>query len=234
MQAATTRYRRISQQNQVDDLVLNHVEFVRHILGKFFHTLPQSTDRENLESAGILGLVEAARHFDAAHNVAFTTFAYPRIRGAILDELRRNSPLPQEVLQGIAKIRTAIESSEPPVTPESIAGVTSMTVDEVEKCLAAMRLTSFETLHDAMLSLSAGEPGDAEQSIENEELQTILAEEIQRLPENERLAVTLYYLEDLRLKEIGHALGITESGASRLMSRAEVRLRSMVQTRLER
>jgi len=233
MQTAATHYRQVSKESQVNELVMQHVDFVRHVLGRFVRRLPKSTDHENLESAGILGLVEAARHYDASQEVAFTTFAYPRVRGAILDELRRNSPLPQDIVKGISKLRTARENLEPPITPELLAGTTGMTVDDVEKCLEAMRLTSFETLQNTIPELTSGDNRSAESAIENQELKSILAEEIERLPENERLAVTLYYLEDMRLKEIGLALGLTESGASRLVARAEVRLRSMVQLRIE-
>src|SRR5438132_1518967 len=98
-------------------------------------------DVENLEAAGTLGLVEAANHFDPDRGVQFKTYAYTRIRGAVLDELRRNCPLPQPMLQRAAKVRQAYEELQQPVTLEALATATQLSADEVADCLAALRLT---------------------------------------------------------------------------------------------
>ena len=88
-----------------DQLVVDNLPFVRHILSKLLNQLPRGVDAENLESAGVLGLIEAASQFDASRKVEFRTFAYQRIRGAILDELRRNCPLSQQMLQRLSTLR---------------------------------------------------------------------------------------------------------------------------------
>ncbi|MCA9215890.1 MAG: hypothetical protein KDB27_22645, partial [Planctomycetales bacterium] len=105
----TTEYDKRTSDQRLDSLVVEHLEYVRHILGRLTYNLPANIDIENLESAGILGLVEAAKHFDESRGVPFKGFAYSRIRGAILDELRRNCPLSQQMLRQIAVVRTAAE-----------------------------------------------------------------------------------------------------------------------------
>ncbi len=124
-------------QGRQDQLVLDHLNLVRHIAGKVAVQLPSGVDRENLHSAGVLGLVEAARRFDDRRGVAFAAFAQTRIRGAILDELRRNCPLPQAMLKRIAVVQRVRERSPPPLTPELIARHAGLTVEQVERVLGS-------------------------------------------------------------------------------------------------
>src|SRR5438105_15672875 len=111
-----------------------HLALVRHVIGKLVAGLPRGVDVENLESAGTLGLVEAAQQFDPDRGVAFKSYAYKRIRGAILDELRRNCPLPQEMMERVALIRKAHRELPRPVTLEALAESTGFTLDEVAEC----------------------------------------------------------------------------------------------------
>lgn len=231
--AASATYRNASLQQRRDELVLENLEFVRHVLGKLAVNLPASVDIENLESAGILGLVEAAQHFDADRGVAFRTFAYPRVRGAIIDELRRNCPLPQQMLQQVALVRTACESLEPPITTEQIAVTSGLSVEQVESCLEAIRLTRPTEWDDSLFHHGpqhTSQPSTTA-SIELKETKQVLADCIELLPEQERIVVTLYYLEDLRLKEIGKVLNLSESRISRVLAKAEFRLGAAVRER---
>ena len=223
---ATDTYRNALVQQRRDELVLENLEFVRHVLGKIIANLPANVDIENLESAGILGLVEASQHFDPERGVAFRTFAFPRIRGAIIDELRRNCPLPQQMLQQVALVRKACESLEPPVTPEQIALRSGLTVEQVDTCLEAIRLTrptewDESLFHHRTQRLTRD---SATSQVEMQESKRLLADCIEQLPEQERIVVTLYYLEDLRLKEIGKVLNLSESRISRVLAKAEFRL----------
>src|SRR6185369_4427005 len=97
------------------------LSLVRHILGRLAAKLPYGVDLENLEAAGTLGLVEAANRFEPERGIHFKTFAYTRIRGAIYDELRRNCPLPQELLERVAQVRQALQSLAPPIRVEALA-----------------------------------------------------------------------------------------------------------------
>lgn len=234
MGTAAQTYRSVSQGLMRDDLIVSHLSYVRHILARMVISLPDAVDVENLESAGILGLVEAAQQFDASRGVPFKTFAFSRIRGAIIDELRRNCPLPQQMLQAISSVRKACESLEPPVTPEAIATATGLTAHQVEQCLAAIRLTRLgawdESSHASHVRRSE-DSAQPESNLERNESKELLAECIQQLPEQERIVVTMYYLEELRLKEIGLVLGLSESRISRILAKAEFRLKEQVRSR---
>ncbi|MCA9205849.1 MAG: sigma-70 family RNA polymerase sigma factor [Planctomycetales bacterium] len=236
MQTASELYREVSSTFERDQLILDHLEYVRQILGKLLVRLPDGVDIENLEAAGTLGLIEAANNFDADRGVEFTTFSYPRIRGAILDELRHNCPLPQAQLQKIAQVRRACETLEPPVTIEAIVAATKLGSEEVEQCLEAIRLTQPEPFSD--ITSVGGRPRGSHEpapdyELEQLELRMLVADGIQELDDRERLVVTLYYMEDLRLKEIGEVLGLSESRVSRLLTRGEFNLREYVRARIE-
>ncbi len=230
---ATRTYRDASQQQRRDELVLENLDFVRHVLGKLAVNLPNSVDIENLESAGVLGLVEASQHFDPERGVAFRTFAYPRVRGAIIDELRRNCPLPQQVLQQVALVSKACETLEPPITPEQIAETSGLSLEQVETCLEAIRLTRPTEWDESLVHIGLQRATKSANSagLELAETKRVLANCIEQLPEQERIVVTLYHLEDLRLKEIGKVLNLSESRISRVLAKAEFRLGEAVRER---
>jgi RNA polymerase sigma factor for flagellar operon FliA len=189
---------------------------------------------ENLEAAGVLGLVEAAQQFDEARGVPFKGFAYNRIRGAILDELRRNCPLPQQMLQQIAIVRNAMESLDPPVTIEMVATATGMSQESVASCMTAMRLTRPQSWDETSFGQQAvGDKNrdDPQAVADDRELKSVLADCIELLPRQERITVTLYYMEDMRLKEIGKVLGLSESRISRILASAQDRLKVLIRSK---
>lgn len=215
-------------QSARDELILNHLWLVRHLVGKLAARVPPGVDVDNLESAGLLGLVEAAQRFDSGRGVDFKAYAALRIRGAIIDEARRNSPLPQELLQHVKLVSKAQEQLAPPVTIEALSSATGLTMDQVLDALTAIPLTqvkSFDPAADELTRLTADVCSD---EMEREEDCKLLAEAIASLPERDRLVVTLYYKEDLRLKEIGEMLGLSESRVSRLLTAAQFQLREYV------
>ena len=208
-----------------DELVLSHLGYVKHILGKLLNQLPPGVDAENLESAGVLGLIEAASQFEANRNVEFRTFSYQRIRGAILDELRRNCPLSQQMLQKIAYLRQIRSGLQGSVTIEELAFAAEMPVADVAQCLQSSRLTQPETWCDSVRV--RGHIGDNENatSVEQAEMRSVLADGIEALPSQMRIAVALHYNEGLKLKEVGQVLGLSESRVSRILDAARTRLR---------
>jgi RNA polymerase sigma factor FliA len=227
-------YTSVAARNRRDELILGHLSLVRHVLGKLLTEMPPGTDVENLEAAGTLGLVEAAGHFEAERGVRFETFAAPRVRGAMLDELRRNCPLPQQMLKQVVRVRKAYEKLPPPVTVDMLSAATGMPADEVADCLAAMRLTRLFSLDRASESGSARSREYHESPAARLELveeRAILASAIESLPQQERLVVTLYYLEDLRLKEIGAVVGLSESRVSRVLNAALFHLGEAIRAR---
>jgi RNA polymerase sigma factor FliA len=228
MEAGVAAYRQVAARDERERLIFEHLEDVRHILGRVAARLPSEVDRQNLESAGVLGLVEAAGQYDPARGVEFGAYARLRIRGAILDELRRNCPLPQRMLKRLALVRQAQLRLDPPATSTALAHLTGLTVAEVDECQQAAALVRqepwtdeiSETLVDESLSDRGGIA-----SLSREEDRSRIADAIEQLPERERIVLTLYYLEDLRLREIAELLKLSESRVSRLLSRAEQTLK---------
>jgi RNA polymerase sigma factor for flagellar operon FliA len=200
-----------------------HLPLVRHTLSRLVAHLPPGIDLENLEAAGTLGLVEAAGKFDGERGVKFETFATWRIRGAVFDELRRNCPLPRHLLERVGRVRQAYKQLPPPVSMEALASATGLMVEEVSDCLAALRMTrrvSWDNFNDPRQDQHPIWEDPAEAGAEWEDQKTLLAQGIAQLPERERLVVTLYYLEELRLKEIGQSLSLSESRVCRLLNAA--------------
>ncbi len=220
-------YSRTAEQTARDEIVVSHLWLVRHIIGKVAARLPSGVDVENLESAGVLGLVESAQRFDASRGVDFKSFATLRIRGAIIDEARRNCPLPQEVMRRVSLVSKARERLPAPVTTDDLARETGLTTDEVLDALVAMPFVHVRSLEQLETDPEEG-PAAGESALEREEQKQLLADAIAALPERERLVVTLYYSQDLRLKEIGQVLNLSESRVSRLLASAQLQLREYV------
>ncbi|MBW3542711.1 MAG: sigma-70 family RNA polymerase sigma factor [Planctomycetes bacterium] len=224
-------YSQTAAQLARDDLIMDHLWLVRHIASRLTASLPSGTDAENLESAGVLGLVEAASRYDAGRGVPFKAYASVRIRGAMVDELRRNCPLPQELLAQVGLVHRAQERLDPPVTIEALVAETGLTEDQVVDCLAAVPLTQLKSLDQIGGDWFRDRFEAPDESLQREDLKRLLAEAIEALPRRERLCVTLYYMEDLRLKEIGHVLGLSESRISRLLTAAQYQMREYVRTK---
>jgi RNA polymerase sigma factor for flagellar operon FliA len=234
MSAAVRSYQDVAVRDRRDALILEHLSVVRHVVGRLLAELPPSLDSENLEAAGMLGLVEAARHFDPNRGVDFRAYAQSRIRGAVLDELRRNCPLPQRVLERVSRIRKAHQELPPPVTIEALARATGFSREDVVDCLGAIRITqmvSWDGLGEPIDTRPDGGIESPDSAVEREERQRVLQKAIAQLPERDRIIVTLYFLEDLRLKEIGQVLKLSESRVSRVLNEALLQLGEYLRAR---
>ena len=232
---AIQTYQRVADQARRDELIVSHLPLVKHVIGRLIGELPPGIDVENLESAGVLGLVESAGKFDPNRNTQFKTYAYMRIRGSILDELRRNSPLPQHMLERVSLIRKAQRTLPGPVTVEMLVEETGLSTDEVSDALAAerfSRMVSWEQTAqpNSMNPMESMAPPHAE--VERWEAVQQLGDAIEQLKPRERLAVTLYYREELRLKEIGEIMQLSPSRISRLLSRAIFELGEKLRVKL--
>lgn len=209
-----------------DQLVLQHLGLVRHVLGRLIAELPAQVDLENLEGAGLLGLVEAAARFDPTRGVEFVHYASRRVRGAMIDELRRNCPLPQQQLQLWTEIRELTAACEVYPSTAEISLRLGVPEQSIIDCLDAVRLLRHEEWRE---ELAPSQGGTAEQTdIERQELCNALSEAIMQLPERLRAIVSMYYLDELRLKEIGEVLELSESRVSRLLTDAQLRLKRIL------
>lgn len=225
MDSAAEVYRATAHQVARDDLIVEHLPLVKQVLGRTLAALPNSADKENLEAAGTLGLVEAAWKYDPSRNVKFSTFARKRIYGAVMDELRRNCPLPQTVLERWGRVRAVLERNNGVIAISEIADQLGITEEEVEDCIVAIRLTQPESWTEA-----SGLSANFDQ-LERAEEAALLADCIMMLSERDRAIVTMYYHDRMFLREIGNTLGLSESRVSRLLATAEIRLQKLVQAK---
>ncbi|ANA41240.1 MULTISPECIES: FliA/WhiG family RNA polymerase sigma factor [Geobacter] len=224
-----------------DELIVNHLPLVKFLVGRIASQLPPHLDQEDLMSAAIIGLITAAERFDPARGVQFKTFAEQRIRGTIIDELRSQDWLTRSLRDKFKKLEKEFVLLEHRLgrnpTSEEVATALKMSVDEYYQMLEEIHLLSFVSLNESWED-DDGSPFGlldilADTSIENPQSQLMarqmldsLTESIESLPEKERLVITLYYYEELNLKEIGAVLELSESRISQLHSQAIVRLRA--------
>ena len=216
-----------------DALILEHVPLLRHIVGRMSFDGGGGLDKDDLYGFGMLGLIAAADAWDASRGLKFSTFAYTKIRGAILDELRRMDFLPRGRREKVRELDAVVRDLEHECghapAPEEIAQAMGIHVDEVDEILATARSaaeTSLDEGVDGPLGALLSDPRCESPvgSAEWEETREQLAQLIQQLPEQEQTVITLYYGEELLLKEISEILGVTESRVSQIHSRALYRL----------
>ena len=221
-----------------EDLITQHVDLVKRIAQHLIARLPSTVDIDDLLQSGMVGLLEAAGNFDPGRGASFETYAGIRIRGAMLDDIRKHDWTPRSVHHKYRKVAEAINAIEGEAgraaKSSEIAERLGISVDEYHKILAdssSSRLFSLEeTLDEPSLHRSPPKADTAtpEQELFQSQFRGRLAEEINRLPERERLVLSLYYEQDLNLKEIGQVLDVTESRVCQIHGQAMVRLRGVV------
>jgi RNA polymerase sigma factor for flagellar operon FliA len=236
-------YRRSGDQGIRDRLILTYAPLVKYVAGRLGSGLPAHVDEGDLVSYGLLGLIAAIERYDPDRDVKFETYAIARIKGSILDELRAMDWVPRSVRSRAREIERAIADLESKLgrapSDEEIATKIGISQDELEGSLTDISRSSIAALDELWtVSGSGGDQIALIDTIEDEsvpdpqsamsatEMKEAIADAIARLPEREKLVVTLYYYEDLTLREIGEVLGVTESRVSQLHTKAILRLKA--------
>ncbi|HLU65442.1 MAG TPA: FliA/WhiG family RNA polymerase sigma factor [Kofleriaceae bacterium] len=205
-----------------------HVEMARRIAGKMARRLPAAL-ADDVQSAALLGLVEAASRFDIGRGESFTAFAAKRVRGAVLDELRRGDVLPRRVRQTARRTRDAVRRLEHELgrapREEEVAGRLGVGVEEYRDRIAGLDAVEVVSLDDVSAVVSAGGEDPAEKT-ERARASDRVARARKRLDRREALVLSMLYDEGKTLAEIGRALGVTESRACQLHTRALRRVRA--------
>jgi RNA polymerase sigma factor for flagellar operon FliA len=244
MGAQTYQKARESVEAERERLILEHLPQVRLIARRIHERLPESVSLEDLISTGIVGLISAIDRFDPAHNVKLKTYAEYKIRGAILDSLRGLDWAPRQQRKRSKQIESAIQSLEQKLhrspTEEEIAAQLGLAMTEYHEWLVDVRGVNLGRLEsasndddgrDLLKYISDGEEMWPSRLLERSELESLLAEAIAKIPQVERTVLSLYFHEELTLREISGILHLHESRISQLKSQAILRLRSYIEKR---
>ncbi len=220
----------------MNEIVEQHAPLVKRIAYHLIARLPHTVDVDDLIQTGMMGLMDAAQNYDANQGASFETYAGIRIRGAMLDEIRRNDWAPRSVHRKAREISSAIQSIEQEkgrnATDKEIAATLGLTIDEYYQQLhesTGHHVFSLDEFNHAdevdAHPITATMSGPVE-SLQSDDFKQALADAIKTLPDRERLLMGLYYNEGLNLKEIGEVLDVSESRVSQIHSQTVIRLRS--------
>jgi RNA polymerase sigma factor FliA len=239
---AWDEYKASGTKSAREALILNYSPLVKYVAGRVSVGLPANIEQADLISYGIFGLIDAIEKYEPDRGIKFETYAISRIRGAIIDELRAIDWVPRSVRFKAREVEKAYQSLEnklkrPPSDAE-MADEMGVSTDELANIYTQLSSVSLVAL-DELMSVE-GERGDRlslvetledtklagpVETIEAEEMKQILASAINRLPEREKIVITLYYYEGLTLAEIGQVLGVTESRICQMHTKAVLAMR---------
>jgi RNA polymerase sigma factor for flagellar operon FliA len=233
-QSVVAAYRTVNAYEK-EDLIRSYLPLVKKVVHRLSGRLPKDVDIKEMINSGIIGLVDALEKYDPKHETNFATYAQFRIRGAILDSFRSQDWLPRSLRFKSHQIEQAYQRKEQklgrPATDEEVAADLNITIDELQKLLSevgSIVMLSFEDGEERFQAeeILAGKGQDPLHKLLGGEKVGLIARALDRLPEKERLVISLYFYEELNLKEIGEILGVTESRASQIRSRALIRLKN--------
>lgn len=226
-----------------EKVILHYAPLVKYVAGRVSTGLPPSVEFGDLVSYGVFGLLDAIEKYDPSRGIKFETYAIARIKGAIIDELRAEDWVPRSVrfkAREIERVYIALESELRRIpTDDEVAEKLGIPVSEYLNLLSKMSLISLVAL-DELWTVSGDKPDkisladivedvrvkDPSKTFEIEEMKDIIADAINRLPERERIVVTLYYFEGLTMREIGEVLSVTESRVCQMHTKSILRLRA--------
>jgi RNA polymerase sigma factor FliA len=222
------------QAGSIDEQILQHAPLVKRIAYHLMARLPDSVLLDDLVQAGMLGLLEAIKNYDVSQGASFDTYAGIRIRGAMLDEVRRSDWTPRSVHKKARQVSAAIRELENQHGREAQAaeiaeylGISAEEYGHILQDTVNCRTFSVEELSEEGSAFETGlETGDPTDDLTKVAFEKALAAAIADLPERERLVISLYYDEELNLREIGEVLNISESRVSQINSQAMLRLRA--------
>jgi RNA polymerase sigma factor for flagellar operon FliA len=224
-------------QTDTSELIGRHSELVQKIAYHLMARLPASVLVDDLVQSGMIGLLEAARNFDATKGASFETFAGIRIRGAMLDEMRKGDWVPRSVHKNSRTIASAIDAVEKQTGEDAkeidVANYLQIPLLEYQQMLQDVncaRLVAYEDLAnpDDMFAQPSSSFDSTFDAVADNQFTHQLAQMIEQLPQREALVLSLYYDEELNLKEIGLILEVSESRVSQILSQAVHRLKSKV------
>jgi RNA polymerase sigma factor for flagellar operon FliA len=218
-----------------EEIVERYGYLVKRIAHHLIARLPDTVQFDDLLQAGMLGLIESQSKYDASKGASFATYAGIRIRGAMLDEMRRGDWAPRSVHRNSRRVTDAMKAVEKrtgrQATVRDIADEMGVSLEDYYDILhdaASCKLVSYEEVNDGEDPSILPQVASGDQAVERDAMLEYLAQAIGALPERERLVMALYYDEELNLKEIGSILEVSESRVSQILSQATLRVRGKI------
>jgi RNA polymerase sigma factor for flagellar operon FliA len=227
------------------DLVNIYARIVKYVAGRMAIGLPHYVEFNDLISAGLLGLIQAIDNFDHERGIKFETYAIPRIRGSILDELRSQDWFPRSLRRKAKQLEEAYSTLEVklgrPATDAEVAKKLEIKIEELDSMVGEVSIATIMSLDadtsgdDNENSTSLGDyladvnDEDVEQILAKQEMKELISNRMSELPEKEQLVLVLYYYEELTLKEIGEILDVTESRVCQIHTKAILRLKGKIE-----
>ncbi len=229
------------QPDYKDELVALHAPLVKRIAYHLMSRLPPSVQADDLIQAGMMGLLEATRNYDPSQGASFETYAGIRIRGSMLDEIRKNDWVPRSVHRKARQIAEAVRKIENEegrdARDHEVADALELTLDEYHRLLqesSCHKIFSIEDFVEDGNEIGDNIPDHTNpgpyEGLQKDDFKHCLAEAISGLPERERLVMALYYEEELNLREIGSIIGVSESRVSQIHSQALIRLQARMRS----
>lgn len=226
-------------------LMQKYLGVVHYVVSKLFKSIPSYVERDDLVHIGVIGLGEALDRYDPYFGIKFETYAIPRVKGAIIDELRKQDWIPRSLRSKSNMIRRVVEDLEQvyrgEVPSQEVAQHLGISMDEYQHWQSQVNCTSVVSLdkpnqnydeHNLYDVVEDETSVNALESLEDEEMKKILVKVIKKLPEKARMAITLYYFERLTFKEIGKILNVSESRISQIHSETTERMKKMIRQEL--
>ncbi len=243
--------RSVPDEQEREELILEHIGLVRYIVGRVSVRLPESVEKEDLESAGIIGLIKAADRFEPGRGVKFATYASTVIRGEVMELLRSRDWAPRSVRRRYRELEENVAALQRQLgrqpTEAEICGAMDLSADEYQELLSSTSSMAVSSLEELMegdeavqvdsdaLPFEAGSiDGDPAAVVDRRALQDLVARAVDDLPHQDRIVIGLYYQDELTLREIGEVLDVTESRVCQIHTQAITRLRTSVESMLER
>lgn len=241
-------YRSTVDPKTKDEIIIEYAPLIKYIAQKIASRLPSNIELDDLISCGVIGLMDAIEKFDPSRDNKFKTYAEFRVRGAILDELRAQDWVPRSIREKAKMIERSYAKLESelgrPATDEEMCKELNVTQEEFHDLLNKAKSVSLLNIDDSATfnrgdkKLIAGLMEDSRAAnpftaVSYKNSRDKIKEGIQSLPEKQRLVLSLYYYEDLNLKEIGQVLDVTESRVSQLHTQAIMKLKLKLKTVFE-
>ena len=240
-----TTYQKLSVDKKRDEMIKNHLNLVNFVVARLSIGLPGWLDKRDLINAGVIGLIDAVNHFDPSKGVKFETYASTRIRGATIDELRSLDWIPRSTRAKSREIESVISNLINKLghipTDDEVAAELDWDMDKYYKVLEQVSGTTLLSLDELVATSSGGDSvksidtvassGESTlEKIERRELIDNVVNILGTLSEQEKLAIALYYYEELTLKEIGMVMNVTESRVSQIHTSAILKLRAKLRS----